>query len=402
MGIDNDHLQAWWWHKQGLDGSLKRGDSSAKCLARSGWARSVGGSNPYLSLWSRAQITRAEVDADVATLQIHELPSARGCTYVLPESHFALGLRLGQVMGDSGDILTAERKLGVPRAEIESLADQIEAAIAEAPLDPKALKDRLGSAVRNLGPEGKKRGITTTLPIALGLLQRDGRIRRAPITGRLDSQRYRYIKWTPNPIEPGGLSVDDAKACIAREYFQWFAPATIAQFKTFCGMTVRDCKMACESLDLRPIDDGEDLLILAEELDDFRHYTRPAEPHFNLVASLDNMIHGRRSISCLIDPAHANREAMVSFGLTAVGSLRDLENNAILDRGKIIGLWEYDPFEARIVWDPWCDPSSTMRIAVDSMQSYIRDHLGDAPSFSLDSPESRMPRLMALRATTPS
>jgi hypothetical protein len=68
------------------------GKSAAEVLGRTGWARSVGGTGPYLTLFSRAGLSREEVEASVAKLEIHELPTARGCTYVLPASDFALGL----------------------------------------------------------------------------------------------------------------------------------------------------------------------------------------------------------------------------------------------------------------------------------------------------------------------
>ena len=41
------------------------------------WARSVGGANPYLSLWARTGRTRGEVDAAMADLDLYELPAAR-------------------------------------------------------------------------------------------------------------------------------------------------------------------------------------------------------------------------------------------------------------------------------------------------------------------------------------
>src|SRR4051794_10534177 len=81
--MDETKLQAWWWHRQGLDGSLQ-GKTAAEVLERSGWARSVAGVGPYLTLFSRAGIRRADADAAVAKLEIHELPAARGCTYLLP------------------------------------------------------------------------------------------------------------------------------------------------------------------------------------------------------------------------------------------------------------------------------------------------------------------------------
>src|SRR5258705_3659812 len=103
--MDSSKLQAWWAHKQGLDGSLE-GSSPADILSRTGWARSVGGANPYLTLFARGGVSREAADAAVASLQIHELPSARGCTYVLPASHFALALRAGESFGYDADMKT--------------------------------------------------------------------------------------------------------------------------------------------------------------------------------------------------------------------------------------------------------------------------------------------------------
>src|SRR5438034_10436871 len=105
----NARLQAWWAHRQGLDGTLA-GKSAAEVLERTGWARSVGGVGPYLTLFSRAGISREATDSAVARLAVHELPSARGCTYVVPASDFALALKAGQEF--DSDMRTAE-KLGV-------------------------------------------------------------------------------------------------------------------------------------------------------------------------------------------------------------------------------------------------------------------------------------------------
>src|ERR1700736_4588894 len=93
--MDETKLRAWWWHRQALDGRLI-GQPAAAILQETGWARSVGGSGPYLTLHSRGRLGRTEVDEAVAKLEICELPSARGCTYVLPESDFKLGLLLSQ------------------------------------------------------------------------------------------------------------------------------------------------------------------------------------------------------------------------------------------------------------------------------------------------------------------
>src|SRR5690348_9682504 len=102
-------LRAWWSHRQALDGRLA-GAPPERVLAETGWARSVGGVGPYLTLFARAGTSREAADSAVSELRIHELPAARGCTYVLPAEDFALALKAGG--GFEGDMKTA-LKLGV-------------------------------------------------------------------------------------------------------------------------------------------------------------------------------------------------------------------------------------------------------------------------------------------------
>src|SRR5256885_8397244 len=106
----SDKLRAWWSHRQGLDGALS-GAAPASVFEQTGWARSVGGVGPYLTLFARAGTTRAAADSAVAKLQIHELPAARGCTYVVPSSDFALALKAGESF--SGADMRTASKLGV-------------------------------------------------------------------------------------------------------------------------------------------------------------------------------------------------------------------------------------------------------------------------------------------------
>jgi hypothetical protein len=219
-----EKLRAWWSHKQALDGRLD-GAAAADVLAETGWARSVGGAGPYLTLFARAGTSREAVDAAVATLGIHELPAARGCTYVVPAADFALALQAGA--GSSGDLKTAF-KLGVTEREIAKLCEAVVNALGRGPLDPDEIRESVGSAARNLGEEGKKKGVTTTLPLALGKLQTEGEIRRVPVNGRLDRQRYRYAAWRPNPLAKCKLSPEEVAAGLARRFFEWTGPATIA------------------------------------------------------------------------------------------------------------------------------------------------------------------------------
>jgi hypothetical protein len=94
----------------------------------------------------------------------------------VPASDFSLALKVGQEFGQ-GEMKVAT-KLGVTEKEIDNLCEAVVKALAKGPLDPEGIREGTGSAARNLGAEGKKRGMITTLPLALGRLQSAGEIRR--------------------------------------------------------------------------------------------------------------------------------------------------------------------------------------------------------------------------------
>ena len=393
--MDESRLRAWWSHRQGLDGSL-RGKTPPQILERAGWSRSVGGAAPYLTLFSRGRTSREDADAAVAKLQIHELPTARGCTYVIPASDFALGLTVGREFG--GDMKVA-MKLGVTEKEIDALSDAVVKALAKGPLDPDGIRDATGKASRSLGEEGKKRGLTTTLPVALGRLQTQGRIRRVPTNGRLDQQRYRYAAWSPNPLDGYRESLDAAFTALARKFFRWVGPATLGELQWFSGLGVKATKQAVEPLGLVPAAAGSDRLLLPDDASAFATFEAPSTPQYALVSSLDPITANRRELASLIDATDRERIVMVDAAAKPVGSVVDLPSHAILDRGRIIGLWEYDVDASEIVWMTFSGKKDkALLAAIDETQAFVRDQLGDARSFSLDSPKSRKPRLEFLRS----
>jgi Winged helix DNA-binding domain len=395
--VNDDTLRAWWAQRQGLDGSLQ-GAPAGMVLERTGWSRSVGGSGPYLTLFTRAGITRAEADAAVAALEIHELPSARGCTYVVPAADFGLALRVGQTPGDAPEIVTAKKFCGVTDAELARLNDAVLSALATDPLDPAALKAAVGDAVRALGPEGKKRGLTTTLPLALGTLQAQGAIRRVPVNGRLDQQRYRYVRWDDMAHPDLQLTLEAAQQALARRYFRWIGPATVAQFQWFSGLSAKAVRAAIEPLGLVPLASEDARLLFAEDREALLAFRPPAAPHFVLTSGLDNITHLRRDVLGLLAAGDRERQVFGEKGTQLVGGLSDLPSHPILDRGRLVGLWEYDPMNASIAWMTFEPQPAALREAVARTETYIREELGDVRAFSLDSPESRRPRIAALRA----
>ena len=54
-------------------------------------------------------------------------------------------------------------KLGVTEKEVDRLCDAVMKALEKGAVSPDELRDAVGPAARNLGEEGKKKGVTTTL-----------------------------------------------------------------------------------------------------------------------------------------------------------------------------------------------------------------------------------------------
>jgi len=80
----------------------------------------------------------------------------------------------------------------------------------------------------------------------------------------------------------------------------------------------------------------------------------------------------------------------------------DLAHHAIVDHGRLVGLWDYDPATESIAWASFVKKNKGLEGAVTRTESFVREQLGDARSFSLDSPKSRAPRIAALRKSAAS
>jgi hypothetical protein len=84
--------------------------------------------------------------------------------------------------------------------------------------------------------------------------------------------------------------------------------------------------------------------------------------------------------------------------IKAGGRLYDLPDHAIVDRGRVVGLWEFDVKSNSIVWCSFVGRDKAMTEAVKRTELFVAEQLGDARSFSLDSPKSRAKRIDVLRA----
>ena len=238
-------------------------------------------------------------------------------------------------------------KLGVTDKEIDKLCDAVLDALGKEPLDPEAIREAAGKAARNLGEEGKKKGMTTTLPLALGRLQSRGEIRRVPVGGRLDQQRYKYVRWSPESASrKSSLSDADAFVELARHFFRWVGPATMKEFQWFSGLGVKASKDAVGAARSRA--DRESTAIGCC----CRRRGRVSRVHRAARAAVRAREQSRRDLG---DTAR-RRVARRRQGPRDRGDAHvrrapgqrvvDLAAHAILDRGRLIGYWEYD-FDAQ-------------------------------------------------------
>ncbi len=389
-----DKIRAYLAHRQGLlEFSTK---SNREVLSHVGWVRSVGGHNIYIALHSRNGSTKAQAEQDAKNHQIYEFASARGCTYFLPCDDFQVGIKAGQGFNDASAIRTAKTKLGFTDEDLAKLKAGIVGALKNGALDTNGIKKELGDLVVNFGEAGKKIGQTTSLSLGLLSLQAEAQIRRVPKGWTLEAQSYEYELFRDAPIVDDSYPKDQAYADLAHRYWDWIGLASLAHFQWFSGLGVGAAKKATEGLNLVHVE-GTDLLIHADNEADYRNFEAPKNPSYRLLTALDSLFLLRREVESLFDPmdlAGNGENEKRGGGLVASN---DLRNHAIVDRGRIVGLWEYETSSQSLETALFVPMNDELESEIRRTEAFIRDELGDCRSFSLDSPKSRQATIDQLR-----
>ncbi len=135
---------------------------------------------------------------------------------------------------------------------------------------------------------------------------------------------------------------------------------------------------------------GDTRFLLPHDRTEFEAFQPPKEQRYSLIGSIDSLFLLRTDATSLIDAADLKRPALA-------GVLKGLPNHAIVDRGRLVGLWDYDQATQTIAWVSFVKKDKALQHAVTRTETFIREQLGDARSFGLDSPKSRAPRIAALR-----
>lgn len=382
-------LAAFLSHCQGLN--ERQTISNAAVLEQFGWARSVGGVNPYLTLFARNGPHPREIEAEVKEDSFAEFASARGCTYFLPKSHYKVGIKCGQGFNELATFRTAQTKLGFTEADLLDLNSAILQGLENGPADTGELKKRLGSVVKNFGELGKKVGQTTSLSLGLLSLQSNAKIRRFPIGGRLDHQSYRYGPFDSAPDVSDDFPKENAYQQLAFLFWGWMGLATVEHFLWFSGLPKKVGLKAVQHLQLKQVNDSE-LLGKVEKIEELESFSFPDQPAYRLLSSLDSLFLARRDLSLHISPDDLEHPL-----LSLDRGLQDLSYNAIVDRGRIIGVWEFEFASQKVVYSTFVDVEDSLKREIESTEQMIRDELGDARTFSLDSPKSRVAKINFLK-----
>jgi len=192
------------------------------------------------------------------------------------------------------------------------------------------------------------------------------------------------------PFANGEMKV---AAKLARRYFSWIGPATIDEFRQFSALGAKAAKAAIEPLQLE--DAGEGRLLLPEDREAFEAFRTPREPCYRLASSLDAIALLRWDAQSLLDAKDLARPVLAGAAKGG-GGLAHLPDHPIFDRGRVVGLWEYDPGAEAIAWTSFVPVNRELKTGVARMEAFVRQQLGDARAFSLDSPQSRAPKIAAL------
>jgi hypothetical protein len=393
--IDPPKLREFRMRQQCIDGNEGPQSLITTLLFCSGWIRGVGSVTPYFHLNSRGGYSREQVDQSLANLEIQELPAVRGCTYIVPKECFALALALAHFPGDEFKLGAGERRLGFTEEKLNNLESQVLSVLYYGDADPRQLRNELGDKVTSFGEEGKKYGLSSDLPTVLQRLQLKGKIRRVPKNGRLDNETYNYAVWRNNPLDGFSMTKAELQAQLAEMYAQWISPFTIEEFQWFSGFSKRDALAALgQEKTLRCQDEH---YIHTDLVEIFENLQSDPTPNPQFLTCLDNLIMLTRNLALHIDKADRPLVAKIEGKEIPKGSLFDLDNHPIFDRGRLVGLWAFDQPNQELVYTAWGSDKDLITQRAAETEAFIKEQLGDARSFSMDSTKSRQPRINLLR-----
>ncbi len=369
-------------------------------MADSGWVRTVGGVDGYLSIHARPPAARrAAIHAAPLAGDLRLTPAARGCIYLVPASQAPLALALARDQVLPRERRTQERA-GVDPAELVALGEAVAETLASGPMGTAALRAALpATLIRSLGEVGKKLGLSSTLPPALRELEFAGRIVRVPTDGRLDTERYDWAL-TPEDAE----TVDRRPAAqrnadIAGIALAWLAPIDTRGLADFLGWTQTETKAALKACGALPVAvEGAPAWMLPKQR---AQLDAPPPMATVLLPAMDTLLawHGGPAPFLHHDDLH--REVPV-WGPARRSSWAEIKHplaRVVLASGQVCGRWEYDPERGDLALLAYA-PGLPADIAACATRTarFIREELGHGRTHSLEKDAQLVDRCARLRS----
>ncbi len=370
---------------------------------------SAGSAGPYIALRARIhECSRHKVDREVFDAgTLVEVPAVRGCVMLVPCDDVPLALACAR-RSFAQHFQKVYQTCPVSERETKVLGEIIVTALRDEILTPDELRERLPPhLVCSLGEAGKMVGESSTLSFALRQLQVDGVAQRIAVDHRLGTNRYSY-RLLPAGVSRKVVELSGSSGLLtdlARHFFHWAAPATLKEFAWWARTSQREAKSAIEKLGFihAVIQGWDDSVWLSEEdTRKLQELSPERGSQMFLLPFRDNYLYFRRSMALFIRPGDRDTQVLDwKNRMTSISQVDSIHNNAIVANGMLVGLWEYDPEEAEIVWSIFAELPATAKKAlllqIERLEDFIRRELGDAPLYAMDSGRKRRQRIDALR-----
>lgn len=403
-----DRARSLWWERQGL-GDDSIADDIARAIGVTGWLRTLGGTDVYIAARARAPgMTRAQLDAAVARGELRVLPAVRGCIYLVP-SHVVSDLLALNAAPWRKQTEASLAKAKARFSVVESTAAAVLAVLAQ-PMTTDAIRKALpAGSIPSFGEAGKKAGLSSPLPLALRLLELDGRIERTLDGGRLDSERYlwRKAQWKVPPASP----TESAQlATVVKAFLDFAGPSTLAQLASWSGRPQRDLAPVLDALGAEPVHIEGVGDAFAQRGDIDCAHDAPLPTGMRLLALEDNYLtnHG---LAVVTDPRHHHIKADVWGSMDKpqpLGTAAHILSRTIVIDGLVAGFWEVDPRAHGAVWSTFDPPKPAVRDRIAELTheiaTFLLDDVGNARVYSLDSMEQvqdRADRIAKLAGKSP-
>jgi hypothetical protein len=380
-----------WWERQGL-GDDARAEDVGRAIAATGWLRTLGGADVYIAARARCPgMTRAELDGAVVRGDLRLMPAVRGCIYLVP-ARFAADLHALNAepwrKQTEKELAKANAKMSI----VESVADAVLAVLA-APMTTDAIRKALpAGSIPSFGEAGKKAGLSSPLPLALRLLEFDGRIDRTLDGGRLDTDRY---LWRKAKSAARTLAGDEASrlANIITAFLDFAGPSTLEHIACWSGRSRRDLRPVLEAIGAEQVTIEGVGDAFAQQGDIDCAHEAPLPLGTRLLAFEDNYLVNHGGLALVSDPKHHAIRVDIwgSSAPESIGEANHVLSRTIVIDGLVAGFWEVDPDAHRAVWTTFDPQKRAVADAIDAaaqdLAAFLLDDVRNPRVYSLDSIE---------------